>query len=82
MACKDTNLARKGNYSSTLTGCLRARALFSSNHYSLVRPDKNVYLVQLVEFEFKKVYLFLKELSRTNKELTILKTPSNFKIPK
>ena len=36
MALKGTSLAHKGKYSSTLTGCLLARA--SSNHYSLVRP--------------------------------------------
>ena len=36
MACKGTNLAHKGKYSSTGTGRLRAPA--SSNHYSLVRP--------------------------------------------
>ena len=35
---KGTNLACKGKYSSTLMGCLRARARSSSNHYSLVRP--------------------------------------------
>ena len=36
--CKGTNLARKGKYSGTLRGRLRARAI--SNHYSLVRPKK------------------------------------------
>ena len=37
-ARKGTNLARKGKYSSTITGRLRAQAQASSNHYSLVRP--------------------------------------------
>ena len=38
MARKGTNLVRKGNYSSTLTGPLWARARASSNHYTLMRP--------------------------------------------
>ena len=32
-------MACKGNYNSTLTGRLRARAQASSNRYSLVRPE-------------------------------------------